>query len=91
MLHEPAKQEVADGSTEYKTKLGFIMFVFYGLVYAGFVMINVVDPLLMEKIIFWNLNLAVVYGFGLIVFAILLALIYNHLCSAKEASIQEGN
>jgi len=39
----------------------------------------------MERIIFSGLNLAVVYGIGLIVFALILAFIYNSMCSKKEA------
>ena len=38
----------------------------------------------MQKILFAGLNLAVVYGMGLIILALILALIYNALCTAKE-------
>ena len=34
-----------------------------------------------------GLNLAVVYGFGLIVLAMILALIYNWLCTRKEKEL----
>ena len=84
MLHEPAQQSAPDAATSYKSRLGVVMFVVYGIVYMGFVAINVLRPVLMEKTIVFGLNLAVVYGFGLIIFALLLALVYNRLCSLRE-------
>ena len=94
MLHEPCSDETVDNAIKYKTKIGVRMFLCYGIVYAGFVVINIWKPLLMEKIIFSGLNLATVYGFGLIIFALVLALIYNAMCTKKEkivnVSEQEG-
>lgn len=89
MFHEPSSQSGPDPASKYKTRLGVWMFCLYALVYAGFVAINIFQPLLMEKTILFGLNLAVAYGFGLIIFALLLALIYNHLCSAKEAALED--
>ncbi len=93
MLHEPAAKTGKDPASPYKMKLGVQMFLIYAIVYSGFVAINVIKPVLMEKIIFLGLNLAVVYGFGLIIFAILLALIYTSLCTKKEIQLknEEGN
>jgi uncharacterized membrane protein (DUF485 family) len=61
------------------------MFAIYCVVYAGFVFLNVLtEGRVMQTIVFAGLNLAVVYGVGLIVFALLLALLYNFLCTRKE-------
>ncbi|MHC1788731.1 MAG: DUF485 domain-containing protein [Solidesulfovibrio sp.] len=60
------------------------MFFLYTIIYAGFVIINVYSPTMMELDVL-GVNLAVVYGFGLIVFAMFQALIYNHLCTKAEA------
>jgi len=87
MLHKPAAQSGPDHAQGYKSKLGVWMFLVYAAVYAGFVAINVISPITMEKTIFLGLNLAVVYGFGLIVFALILALIYNYACSLKESDL----
>ena len=87
MLHEPAAQSGHDPASPYKTRLGTWMFVLYALIYAGFVVINVSHPPLMDQVVFWGLNLAVVYGFFLIAFALALALIYNHLCTRKERQL----
>ncbi len=86
MLHEPAAQCGPDASAEYKQNIGVWMFLLYAVVYAIFVAINLLKPLWMEKTVFMGLNLAMVYGFGLIVFALIEALIYNHMCRKHEAA-----
>ncbi|OGS06917.1 MAG: hypothetical protein A2270_00585 [Elusimicrobia bacterium RIFOXYA12_FULL_51_18] len=90
MLHEPAAQSGPDASADYKMQIGVWMFLLYAVVYAVFVAINLLKPLWMEKIIFSGLNLAVVYGFGLIAFALVLALIYNHMCGLHEADSKDA-
>lgn len=88
MLHEPAEpQKETDRAISYKTRLGVWMFFVYALVYVGFILINIVKPVLMEKEIIFGLNLAVVYGFGLIVLSVIMALIYNTLCVRKEKAL----
>jgi uncharacterized membrane protein (DUF485 family) len=88
MHHGPATESGPDPASRYKTRLGVVMFIIYTLVYAGFVMTNVLtEGRAMQTIVFMGLNLAVVYGIGLIVFALVLALIYNALCTRKEAEM----
>jgi len=89
MLHEPAAPSGKDPASEYKKRLGVWMFIVYSVIYAGFVLINVISPMTMDIIVLLGLNLAVVYGFGLIVLALILALVYNYLCGAKEAELAE--
>jgi hypothetical protein len=50
---------------------------------VAFILISVISPQTMATNI-GPLNLAIVYGFGLIIFAILQAILYNYLCSRKE-------
>lgn len=85
MLHEPAAECGPDASADYKQRIGVWMFLLYAAIYAAFVAINLLRPLWMEKEIVFGLNLAVVYGFGLIGFALVLALIYNTMCGTHEA------
>ena len=87
MLHEPNEPTGEDPALQFKTRVGAWMFLIYAVVYAGFVILNVAKPLAMETIVFFGLNLAVTYGFGLIVFAFILALIYNRICALKERSM----
>lgn len=88
MNHGPAAEIGPDPASRYKSRLGVWMFLVYCLVYAGFVFTNVLtEGRAMQKILFMGLNLAVVYGMGLIVLALVLALIYNALCTAKEREL----
>ncbi|MBK7959908.1 MAG: DUF485 domain-containing protein [Bdellovibrionales bacterium] len=62
------------------------MFVLYSTFYVEFIAINVVSPKIMGSNI-GGLNLAVIYGMGLIVFALMLALVYNAICTAAEEEL----
>jgi uncharacterized membrane protein (DUF485 family) len=90
MLHEPASQSGVDHAADYKRNLGIKMFIIYSLFYAGFVAINVISPVLMEKTIVFGLNLACTYGFGLIIVALIMALIYNAMCRRQETRMADG-
>ncbi len=89
MLHEPATPAEKDPAGPYKMRLGIRMFIFYALFYAGFVAINLLFPNAMGAIIFLGLNLATVYGFLLIIVALVEALIYNYLCNKKEVELDK--
>ena len=87
---KPNNDDIGDDAGEkhrasaYKTRLGLKLFIVYSLVYAGFVGINTVNPETMETLLFSGLNLAVVYGIGLILLAVLMGLVYNLMCSRAE-------
>lgn len=91
MAHGPATDWGKDNAAGYKTRIGLIMFAIYGLVYAGFIFINAIKPQLMGTIIMFGVNLAIVYGFGLILLAIVFGLIYNALCTKKENELNTDN
>ena len=93
MLHEPAAPAGKDYAVAYKTRLGVVMFICYSLFYAGFVAVNLGAPELMGKIILLGMNIATVYGFALIIVALILAMIYNGLCTRQEdmlAALSKG-
>lgn len=71
-------------SVSFKTALGVWMFIAYAVVYVGFTAINVFNAKLMEIEVVAGLNLAIVYGFALILFALAEALIYHFICSYYE-------
>ncbi len=91
MLHKPAAEGGPDHAQGYKSRLGVWMFLVYALIYIGFVALNIISPLSMEIVVFLGLNLAVVYGFGLIIFALVLALIYNYICGRKEKELNNDS
>jgi uncharacterized membrane protein (DUF485 family) len=83
MAHGPSTEWKTEKSEAYKTKLGLIMFAIYVPLYLLFIFICVLKPKLMGTDI-GPLNLAIVYGFGLIIVAVIQALIYNYMCSKRE-------
>ena len=89
MLHEPAAKSGPDPAFAYKRRLGARNFVLYASLYVGFVVINLAAPAFMETTVIAGLNVAVVYGLGLILLALVLALVYNRACSKEEARLHE--
>jgi uncharacterized membrane protein (DUF485 family) len=90
MEHGPAMKWGDDKSIQYKRKVGILFFAIYAVVYAGFVIINTLAPKTMEARVIFGLNLAVFYGYGLIILAILAGLLYNLLCGRKELELNKG-
>jgi len=86
MGHGPAVKLGKDNAAKYKTRLGVIMFVIYTIVYATFVILNTTNPKLMGAIVLGQTS-AVIWGFGLIFFALVLAMIYNYLCGKAEKQL----
>ncbi len=84
MDHGPAVELGVDHAAKRKSRLGVKLFFIYLAVYACFVAIGVTDNTIMGKIVFGKTNLAVVYGLGLIIFAIILGILYNWRCTKFE-------
>ena len=64
--------------------LRFWLFGLYLLAYLAFMILTAFDRALMATAPFGGTNVAVIYGFGLIAGAIVLALLYWWLCRAPE-------
>lgn len=84
MLHGEAVKLEKDEAAALKSKIGLYLFGVYSLIYAGFVALNTLIPQSLGTRVFLGLNLAVVYGFGLIILAIVMGVIYNHVCTKLE-------
>ncbi len=84
MLHEPAAKQEKDNASEWKAKLGIKLFWLYCIIYMGFVGMAVFATETLKTPLLAGANLAIVYGMALIVFAIILGLVYNHVCTKKE-------
>ncbi|WP_437187152.1 DUF485 domain-containing protein [Planctomicrobium sp. SH668] len=61
-------------------RIGLWLFAVYLLLYSGFVGLNAYSPATMALTPVPGLNLAILYGFFLIVFALVLSLVYGFLC-----------
>lgn len=83
MEHGPAAEWKKEKSESFKSRLGLIMFAAFAPIYIVFILITVINPRLMAMDV-GSLNLAVVYGFGIIISAIVFAIIYNRICSKRE-------
>ena len=85
-MHHHANQVDVENElvSRKKSRLGIILFFAYAFIYASFVLINVFKPELMSIHLLFGLNLAVTYGFGLILLAIFMGIVYNFICTRWE-------
>ena len=83
-MHVNSTTEEKELVTQQKSKLGVRLFFIYLICYTGFVALGIFNYELLSTTVFSGLNLAIVYGIGLIVFAVFLGIIYNYFCSRYE-------
>lgn len=81
-------ESTASSDATAASPLGLLLFVVYSLFYAGFVWVNAFAADAMETIVFGGLNLAIVYGFALILVAIVMSLVYGF---ARRGDTSGGN
>jgi uncharacterized membrane protein (DUF485 family) len=86
MSHGPSTEWKAEKSESFKTRLGLIMFAIFSPVYLAFILLCVISPTAVGTDV-GSLNVAIIFGFGIIVLAIIQALIYNFICSKKEEEL----
>lgn len=73
----PGHDDPAAVARQQNMRLGMRLFAIYLVLYAGFVLTSAFYPNSMEWRPFDGLNLALLWGFGLILAAILLAFVYG--------------
>jgi len=79
-----AKEQEDAAVVAHNTRMGVILFVVYVLFYGGFMALSAFHPQAMSKPFMGGVNLAVVYGFALIVAALLLAVVYMKVCRKSK-------
>ncbi len=67
-------------------RMSLSLFAVYLVLYGGFVFLNAYAPSAMEMTLLGGVNVAVLYGFGLIIAAFVLALLYGWL-SVEPAQV----
>lgn len=88
--HEAAAAEVVDPVIAARNaRYGLVLFALYFSFYAVFVVLNAFQPQAMAMNLM-GINLAVVYGMGLIVAAFVLALLYCWLCRGRVETNSAG-
>jgi uncharacterized membrane protein (DUF485 family) len=77
----PVDREQEDATVvAHNTRMGVMLFIVYVLFYGGFVALSAFRHERMAQPFIAGVNLAVVYGFALIVAALVLAVIYMNVC-----------
>lgn len=71
-------------------RLGLILFSLYFALYAAFIVITVYDYRLLATEVFAGINLAVAFGMGLILAAIVLAVLYAKLAKSDPDEATEA-
>lgn len=92
-LDHAASARPVEPPSRWRSGLGLVLFAVYLLVYTGFVLLNAFAPTWMEITPWAGVNLAVLYGLGLIVLAFVLAIVYDAACrlmSRSSASSSHG-
>ena len=72
------------------SKIGLTLFTVYTVIYLGFVLLSVFKPEVMETTPIAGVNLAIIYGFVLIITACLLSLLYGFLCRESKHDNANG-
>jgi uncharacterized membrane protein (DUF485 family) len=71
-------------------RIGLVLFGIYLVLYGGFMFLNAFSASTMELRLIGGVNLAILYGFGLIFAALILALLYGVLCKPEADSDSKG-
>ena len=79
------------GMRKHNTRVGMILFAIYLLLYGGFVFLSGWSPESLESKPVAGVNLAILYGFGLIIAAFALALLYGLLARRSDEAPQQGS
>jgi uncharacterized membrane protein (DUF485 family) len=80
----PNQRAAHDAHVTPNAKLGLGLFFVYLVLYAGFMAIATFANDLFADTPFGGVNVAIIYGMGLIVSALVLALIYMKLCKSDR-------
>lgn len=87
----PAKPHLDDDPVlaARQSRLGLVLFFVYLAAYGGFMGLSAFAPGLMARPVFAGVNLAITYGLGLILGAVVLAVLYMFLSSLVLRRFQE--
>ena len=81
---QPPQRAAHDAHVSPNARLGLVLFIVYLALYLGFMGIAAFKYELFRSTPFGGVNLAILYGMGLIVAALVLALLYMALCKRDD-------
>jgi uncharacterized membrane protein (DUF485 family) len=84
----PASRPIASGVSR-NARLGLVLFFIYLALYVGFILFSAFAKETMAKPTLHGVNFAIVYGFALIIGALVLALIYMVLCVSEKVDVPD--
>jgi uncharacterized membrane protein (DUF485 family) len=87
-LPEKPRAEDHPDLTSLNARTGLVLFAIYSAVYAVFVGLSAFSPETMAQPTALGPNVAILYGFGLILGAFLLALVYMFLCGRNARRVE---
>jgi uncharacterized membrane protein (DUF485 family) len=91
MNQPPAEDGTAPGLAGKSSRIGLALFAVYLVLYGGFMGLSAFAPALMGRVRIAGVNLAILYGLGLILAAVALALLYLVLCRRQvEPGEEQG-
>jgi uncharacterized membrane protein (DUF485 family) len=79
--HENVREDEHPEAVVRSTRTGLVLFAFYLGLYGGFMGLSTFVPEVMKSRPFGGLTLALIYGIGLIISALVLAVIYLWWCN----------
>ena len=75
---------------DYNARMGLVLFFGYLALYGGFIYLSAFRRDVMARPSVGGVNLAIVYGFALIVAAFVLAVLYMFLCRREPEGPEDG-
>ena len=82
-MSDPNHSKAHTDAWAYNAKIGLILFVIYLVLYGIFIVLSAFMRDTMKSPSLAGVNLAIVYGFGLIVGAFVLAVVYMFICKSE--------
>jgi uncharacterized membrane protein (DUF485 family) len=74
------KEQENAAMVAHNTRIGVMLFTVYVLFYGGFMALSAFRYQIMAEPFIAGVSLAIVYGFALIIVALILALVYMKIC-----------
>jgi uncharacterized membrane protein (DUF485 family) len=85
-MNKPAESAEIEAIRSYNARLGLVLFAIYLVAYIGFVVLASTSQEFMKRAALGGVNVAVLYGIGLIVGALVVSIVYMLLCRNPPVS-----